>query len=376
MKKIKHCLIAPFLTHYRINFYKMLNNKFEDNFEFYFQPNSMTKGRSSLEVNEENSNFKTYTNNYINIKGLKLSFSIPLLWQIINNKYNIIIIEGASSNITSWLIIFLKKILSHKIIIWSCGWESDKLTKNKKKIKGYIEKFFFKQADLIISYSSINKKKLISMGISKPIEIAYNGIDIDNYINQKKEILNNASLLRKDINDKIFLYVGGIFKDKRVDFLIESFIQVLKLEPNARLWIIGDGPDYNNLKNITKNISENHIKFWGRIEENVDKYFAASDYFILPGIGGLALNQAMLWKTPCIVSAADGTEDDLIIDGISGFRFKKDDINSLTNTILRALHIDNVSYNKIANKSQEIILSQSNTNSMITTFERSIKSLI
>ena len=41
----------------------------------------------------------------------------------------------------------------------------------------------------------------------------------------------------------------------------------------------------------------------------------------MPGLGGLALNHAMASGLPVIASTADGTEEDLILHGETGFKF-------------------------------------------------------
>ena len=46
--------------------------------------------------------------------------------------------------------------------------------------------------------------------------------------------------------------------------------------------------------------------------------------FVLPGTGGLAINEAMAHRLPVISGYADGSADDLVVDGVTGFRLKED----------------------------------------------------
>jgi glycosyltransferase involved in cell wall biosynthesis len=41
--------------------------------------------------------------------------------------------------------------------------------------------------------------------------------------------------------------------------------------------------------------------------------------FVLPGLGGLAINDAMICRRAVICSSADGSEKDLIEDGVTGY---------------------------------------------------------
>ncbi len=126
------------------------------------------------------------------------------------------------------------------------------------------------------------------------------------------------------------------------------------------------------LKMITE-LDDKHIYYLGRIIEGVDPYFAASDCLVLPGIGGLALNQAMFWGLPCIVSEADGTEDDLVIENISGYRFIKNNLESLTDAIERRINASPEEITRLSGKSREIVRTKSNVNNMVSVFLEGIK---
>ena len=170
-----------------------------------------------------------------------------------------------------------------------------------------------------------------------------------------------------------FIYAGGLIPEKRVDLLIEAFISLRRRYRNIKLLIIGDGPLQKELQEMA---TDKNIRFLGRIIDDVDQYFAASDCLVLPGIGGLALNQAMYWGVPCIVSEADGTEDDLVIDGETGFRFEKDDLESLISAMEMRLTTSDWKITIMMEKSKEIIRTKSNVNNMVDVFMTTIKNVL
>ena len=55
---------------------------------------------------------------------------------------------------------------------------------------------------------------------------------------------------------------------------------------------------------------------------------------MLPGLGGLAINHAMMLGRPVICGRADGTEQDLVIDGETGFYLEPLDETSLANILV------------------------------------------
>jgi glycosyltransferase involved in cell wall biosynthesis len=372
--KDKIGFIAPFLTHYRVNFYKKLQNSLGEEIIFFFQQKHENDGRPGIEFRENNS-FRSYSNIFLSIGSVKPQFSLDLIRKVRENNVKILILEGASSNITSWYFILFRKLLKIKIIIWACGWHPEIHSWFIRKVKRLLEKTFFNNADWIITYSTTAEKFLKQLGIKTRITVAYNGIDLDNYQINGLVVLEKAELLKNGTKNKIFLYVGGIFRDKMVHFLIDGFFEFIKIIPDSVLWIIGDGPDMENIERLVSEKNLGNIILWGRKESDVDQYFAAADFFILPGVGGLAVNQAMMWGTPCIVSEADGTENDLVLEGQTGFRFEKNDKNSLIKALNRAVSLDQQQKQEMSFNAQKLILTRSNTNKMVEIFTEIINNL-
>jgi glycosyltransferase involved in cell wall biosynthesis len=61
------------------------------------------------------------------------------------------------------------------------------------------------------------------------------------------------------------------------------------------------------------------VKYPGRVVEGVGRFFDAADVFVLPGTGGLAINEAMAHGLPVVTSYADGSAESLITDGFNGW---------------------------------------------------------
>ena len=55
-----------------------------------------------------------------------------------------------------------------------------------------------------------------------------------------------------------------------------------------------------------------NIEFVGKKIDDNYKYFALGDVFVLPGLGGLAISEAMCYGMPIISSIGDGCEVDLV----------------------------------------------------------------
>lgn len=133
----------------------------------------------------------------------------------------------------------------------------------------------------------------------------------------------------------ILLYVGRLQSRKRLDSLIKVCSQLPeKIQPH--LWIVGDGAIRSELENLAS-ITYPKTKFWGEMfGKELDLIFDQADLFVLPGTGGLAVQQAMAHALPVIVAEGDGTQSDLVIDE-NGWNIEPNDSQALMNAISSAL---------------------------------------
>ena len=137
---------------------------------------------------------------------------------------------------------------------------------------------------------------------NKKFTVLQNGRNIDEFsYNENVRIsMRNQYGLKQEI---VIGHVGGFFKQKNHSFLISIFKEIMKKEPSAHLFLIGDGP----LKNeIIKNVEEfdNSIEFIGKTDRVAD-YLQMMDVMVLPSLfEGLPL-VAIEWQInglPCILS--------------------------------------------------------------------------
>ena len=107
------------------------------------------------------------------------------------------------------------------------------------------------------------------------------------------------------------LFVGRLQARKRIDSLLKACASLPgSLKP--QLVIVGDGPERSSLEALAKTIYPS-TKFVGAQHgQDLAGYFTAADLFILPGTGGLAVQEAMSWGLPIIMGQGDGTNDDLV----------------------------------------------------------------
>ncbi len=109
----------------------------------------------------------------------------------------------------------------------------------------------------------------------------------------------------------VLLFVGRLQARKRLDNLLRACAALPgTLQP--RLWIVGDGPARAELESLAADVYPQARFLGARHGPELAFVFAEADLFVLPGTGGLAVQEAMTYGLPVIVAQGDGTQDDLV----------------------------------------------------------------
>lgn len=139
---------------------------------------------------------------------------------------------------------------------------------------------------------------------NKPFRVIPNGLDVDNFkFNQKKR-----QEVRRKLNiDNNFVigHIGRFNYQKNHEFLLEIFAEVNKIRSDAKLLLVGNGPDFDKFKNSIKGKPiAKKIIIYGETNTPEDLYLAM-DCFVFPSrFEGLPLTllEAQISGLPCVVS--------------------------------------------------------------------------
>jgi len=133
----------------------------------------------------------------------------------------------------------------------------------------------------------------------------------------------------------ILVSLGRLQIRKRIDLLIQACADLPEaLKPE--LMIIGDGPDRERLQSIAAE-KYPRTKFHGaKTGADLDALLAQADLFVLPGTGGLAIQQAMAAGLPIIAALGDGTQNDLVRQS-NGWLVEPDSLTDLSRVLQIAL---------------------------------------
>ncbi len=209
-----------------------------------------------------------------------------------------------------------------------------------KRIAWRYVNFYLKRSDAVIVPSHVIKNLLIKHGLEKDIYVIPSGIDVERFNPDVYGEPTRESLGVKDGN--LVLYVGRLVKEKNLDVLIKAVPKVLKELSNCRFVVAGKGPASEYYKNIViENNLEENIIFQGYVEdEDLVRYYAASDVFVFPSkfeTQGLTALEAMACGKP-VVGADFLTLKEIVRDGYNGYLFNPDDPDDCAKKIIKTIN--------------------------------------
>lgn len=131
--------------------------------------------------------------------------------------------------------------------------------------------------------------------------------------------------------------VGRLVDQKRVDWLIRAWRAVAREGVQARLWIVGDGPERAGLERLSEEFGlGGQIRFLGE-QKNGWAFLAAADIAVMTtayeGLGNV-VPEALAAGVPVVVSDADGPRD-VVTEGREGFLVPPGDIAGMAARILQ-----------------------------------------
>lgn len=267
---------------------------------------------------------------------------LALIKLIINNKIDIISVHWIIPN--GFIAYLVSNILGTPFTVTIPG--SDVYVAGKNFIFKNLTYFAAKSAKIVIADSQHYLDQLEDLGIypKEKVVLRY-GVDTNIFKPTKKD----RSLVKKlSIKDDAFiiLAVGRLVSKKGFAYLIEAMPKVLLKIPNAKLIIVGDGDQKNELLTRVEKLSiKKNCVFAGTIAyERLVKYYNLADVFVMPSIkdesgnidaSPVAMMEAMCCGTPVVATKFAGSNQ--VITDKNGLMVQEKNSNELANAIVEIL---------------------------------------
>jgi glycosyltransferase involved in cell wall biosynthesis len=205
-------------------------------------------------------------------------------------------------------------------------------TGKKRKVLDFVEKITYSCAtkvypnskglkEIIIQngYCAANKLEVLANGSSNGIDTSHFNPDL---ITESQKATLRAQLGIQE-NDKVFIFVGRLVKDKGINELIAAFDKLSQTHSQVKLLLVGRyEPDLDPLQPETLALIEsNKAIISAGYQIDVRPYFGIADALVFPsyreGFPNVVM-QAGAMRLPCIVSDINGCNE-IVIEGQNGF---------------------------------------------------------
>ncbi|MCK1564118.1 glycosyltransferase [Bradyrhizobium sp. 173] len=233
----------------------------------------------------------------------------------------------------------LTLFLRGKKFAWFC--DSTAFDQPPNLLKSAAKRILFQMADGIFCYGERSSQYVQLHGVKgQRIFIRRQAAALP------KDYLSATALARRKMLaptplEPRYLYVGRLSAEKSLDRLLRAFPKVIQRHANARLVIVGRGPQEKELRELASELGlASHVQFAGAKFDDalVDEYLHAT-CVVLPSYSepwGLVINESLSYGCPAVVSDRCGCVPELIDDGRTGYVFEWESLPDLEQKLLDA----------------------------------------
>lgn len=236
-----------------------------------------------------------------------------------------------SGTLSEWSALHWCRKTGARTVAWQCGYEYNPGRMKRLALSRFVPLF-----DFHLCYHSNARTYALDYGAREDQTLVMHNTIDDAKIVPMDRVAARAELERRYpqlTGRRIVLHVGAVLAEKKVEQILDALPHTGR--DDLFFVLVGDGPHLPVLK--ARYADRHDWLATGRVVEGVGVFFDAADVFVLPGTGGLAINEAMAHRLPVISGYADGSADDLVLDGQTGYRLRSEDPAELALLIDRVL---------------------------------------
>jgi glycosyltransferase involved in cell wall biosynthesis len=311
----------------------------------------------------------TFLKNYRRNRGLNSRFMDvwnPGVWNVVRKSKARIVWVNDWTYSSTWLVLVAAKLFGKKVWLRADNPANQELKKSRKLL--FIKKIILKHFLFRFFVD-----KCLCTGMQSSLFFNFYGVPDDRQIYTPHAVDNDYFRKAALGNDeqkvafkqklgisrekKVILFAGKYIHKKRPMDLLEAFIRLNS--NNYYLVLVGEGELRPELEKFINDHDLKNVLLTGFINQSeMPLYYSIADVFVMcSGAGetwGLAVNEAMNFAKPIIVSDSCGCSVDLVKHGENGFVFREGDKEQLAAYLQMVL--DDAEFSKKAGqKSIDII---------------------
>jgi PEP-CTERM/exosortase A-associated glycosyltransferase len=190
------------------------------------------------------------------------------------------------------------------------------------------------------------RRDIVARGVrAAKVTVIPNAVDVDAF---NSDGIRDAALARElgQHGCTVIGFIGSFYAYEGLDLLLDAMPRLLSSRPDVRLLLVGGGPQDAELKSHAQSLGlGDKVVFAGRVAHaQVQRYYDLVDVLAYPR-RSMRLTELVTPLKPLeamaqgrmLVASDVGGHRELIRDGVTGFLFRADNAESLTDRLLQAL---------------------------------------
>jgi len=327
LKSYRVVFVSAILTHYRLKFHNSLRDNLEKHdikYELYYgHPHDILKSK------QDNATLSWGTevnNNYINIGHSYI------VWQNILRAVwgaDLLVLGQENKYLVNYILQIIPRLIRPRIAFFGHGRNFQAL--NPKSTGELWKRFWATRVDWWFGYTEETRRHLVSLGFpNEKITVFQNAIDTVEIEKQIGTVTLNTKAelkLKLGINtDNIGVYVGGMYQEKRIDFLIKSLVEIRKIVPDFEFIAIGGGVDAHLMSEMAASYPWVHY-VGPKFGQDKTDHVSLALVFLMPGLVGLSVIDSFVYGTPMVTTDLPYHSPEIayLEDGKNGIIVKESD---------------------------------------------------
>ncbi|MFA5803350.1 MAG: glycosyltransferase [Melioribacteraceae bacterium] len=233
------------------------------------------------------------------------------------NKYDVVHLNSSNTLIGAISTSFLKEKPKTVFTFHGLSFIDNNYQANVffKMLAKFYYKLLLNTVNRVVFECNLNYKEVKEAGMVKNAEVIYNGLDEKemSFLSGKDARIYFSEKCGMDLTDNFLIgSTGRLIYQKNYDFLIHNYLRIKEKIPNAKVVIVGDGPDRKNYEVLIQKLGiQNDFLLAGELK-NSHQYMKGFDVFTLSsryeGVS-ISLIEALYAGIPILASNVGGNPD-------------------------------------------------------------------
>lgn len=258
---------------------------------------------------------------------------------------DLVIVEHANRQLINYPLLLLSRLGHGRLAFWGHG--ANLQAHSSRSVAERLKRWTARGPHWWFAYTEGSAQRVARHGFaSNRITVVQNAIDTTGLSSGVRAVTEqDLADFRRETRTRqgsTALFIGALYQEKRLPFLLEAAARVHQRCPGFVLLIGGDGPARQVVERAQERVP--HVRYLGRLDgERRHLALRAADVVLMPGLVGLAVLDAFAAATPLITTAVGyhSPEIEYLEHGVNGLCLPNPaDVDAFADCVVELLQND------------------------------------